>query len=114
MLATTVHTEPSAPAGTDPMSVQGDLRRLIGQLPPDASSRAAHQPTRSRAAHQPDALLDLYVIAGEAPDADPERSAEKIRAMLGRLPERLERVAVAVRRPAGDERSAWFTFRPDP
>ncbi len=55
-------------------------------------------------------LLDLYVIAGEAPDADPERSAEKIRAMLGRLPERLARVAVAVRRPRGDERSAWFTF----
>ena len=46
------------------------------------------------------------------PDDDPERSAEKIRAMLGRLPERLERVAVAVRRPRGDERSAWFTFRP--
>ena len=59
-------------------------------------------------------LLDLYVIAGEAPDADPERSAEKIRAMLGRLPDRLERVAVAVRRPQGDERSAWFTFRPGP
>ena len=127
VLATTVHTEPNAPAGTDPMSVQGDLRRLIGQLPTDASLRAAHQPdASSRAAHQPDAssraahqpgstaLLDLYVIAGEAPDADPERSAEKIRAMLGRLPERLERVAVAVRRPAGDERSAWFTFRPDP
>ncbi len=34
--------------------------------------------------------------------------------MLGRIPDRLERVAVAVRRPAGDERSAWFTFRPDP
>ena len=57
-------------------------------------------------------LLDLYVIAGEAPDSDPERSAEKIRALLGRLPEPLERVAVAVRRPKGDERSAWFTFRP--
>ena len=97
MFATTVHTEPDAPAGTDPRSVQGDLRRLIGQLPEGTV-----------------ALLDLYVIAGEAPDADPERSAEKIRAMLGRIPDRLERVAVAVRRPLGDERSAWFTFRPDP
>ena len=97
VLATTVHTEPDAPAGTDPISVQGDLRRLFGQLPDGAT-----------------ALLDLYVIAGEAPDADPERSAEKIRALLGRIPDRLERVAVAVRRPAGDERSAWFTFRPDP
>ncbi|HEY0811678.1 MAG TPA: carboxyl transferase domain-containing protein [Pseudonocardia sp.] len=97
VLATTVHTEPDAAAGTDPMSVQGDLRRLIAQLRPDAT-----------------ALLDLYVIAGDAPDADPERSAEKIRALLGRFPERLERVAVAVRRPEGDERSAWFTFRPSP
>jgi len=97
VFATTVHTEPDAPAGTDPRSVQGDLRRLIGQLPEGTV-----------------ALLDLYVIAGEAPDADPERSAEKIRAMLGRIPDRLERVAVAVRRPLGDERSAWFTFRPDP
>ncbi len=95
VLATTVHTEPNSPAGTDPISVQGDLRRLFGQLPADAT-----------------ALLDLYVIAGDAPDADPERSAEKIRALLGRFPERLERVAVAVRRPEGDERSAWFTFRP--
>ena len=97
VFATTVHTEPDASPGTDPISVQGDLRRLIGQLPPGAT-----------------ALLDLYVIAGEAPDADPERSAEKIRALLGRIPETLERVAVAVRRPAGDERSNWFTFRPDP
>ncbi|MGH3616267.1 MAG: carboxyl transferase domain-containing protein, partial [Pseudonocardia sp.] len=93
VLATTVHTAPDAPAGADPMSVQGDLRRLIATLPAGRT-----------------ALLDVYVIAGEAPDADPERSAEKIRAMLGRLPERLERVAVAVRRAGGDERSAWFTF----
>jgi len=97
VLATTVHTAPDAPSGTDPMAVQGDLRRLIAQLPEGTT-----------------ALLDLYVIAGEAPDADPERSAEKIRALLGRLPERLARVAVAVRRPAGDERSAWFTFRTGP
>ena len=95
VLATTVHTAPDAPSAGDPMAVQGDLRRLIAQLPPGRT-----------------ALLDLYVIAGEAPDADPERSAEKIRAMLGRLPERLARVAVAVRRPHGDERSAWFTFVP--
>ncbi len=97
VLATTVHTAPDAPTGGDPMAVQGDLRRLITQLPAGAS-----------------ALLDLYVIAGEAPDADPERSAEKIRALLGRMPDRLARVAVAVRRPAGDERSAWFTFRAGP
>ncbi|HYH32023.1 MAG TPA: biotin carboxylase N-terminal domain-containing protein, partial [Pseudonocardia sp.] len=97
VLATTVHTAPDAPSWGEPMAVQGDLRRLIAQLP---DHRAV--------------LLDLYVIAGEAPDADPERSAEKIRAMLGRLPERLARVAVAVRRPHGDERSAWFTFSPGP
>ncbi len=95
VLATTVHTAPDAPPAGDPMAVQGDLRRLITQLP---AGRVA--------------VLDLYVIAGEAPDADPERSAEKIRALLGRLPERLARVAVAVRRPDGDERSAWFTFVP--
>jgi acetyl-CoA carboxylase carboxyltransferase component/biotin carboxyl carrier protein len=97
VLATTVHTAPDAPSWGDPMTVQGDLRRLIAQLP---NGRTA--------------MLDLYAIAGEAPDADPERSAEKIRAMLGRLPERLARVAVAVRRPHGDERSAWFTFTPGP
>ncbi len=97
VLATTVHTTPGSSAGTDPMAVQGDLRRLLTQVPDGVT-----------------ALLDLYVIAGEAPDADPERSGEKIRALLGRLPEPLARVAVAVRRPAGDERSAWFTFRAGP
>ncbi|WP_308283234.1 ATP-binding protein [Pseudonocardia nigra] len=97
VLATTVHTADDAPSWGEPMAVQGDLRRLIAQLPEGRT-----------------ALLDLYVIAGEAPDADPERSAEKIRAMLGRLPDRLARVAVAVRRPHGDERSAWFTFAPGP
>ncbi|HVL84444.1 MAG TPA: carboxyl transferase domain-containing protein [Pseudonocardia sp.] len=96
VLSTTVHTAPDAPTGGDPIAVQGDLRRLVAQLPADRV-----------------ALLDLYVIAGEAPDADPERSAEKIRAMLGRVPRPLARVAVAVRRPHGDERSAWFTFVPD-
>ena len=93
VIATIVHTD-GAVGATDPIAAQGELRRLIVRLPPDTV-----------------ALLDLYVIAGEAPDADPERSAEKIRALLGRLPEKLERVAVAVRRPKGDERSAWFTFR---
>jgi acetyl/propionyl-CoA carboxylase alpha subunit/acetyl-CoA carboxylase carboxyltransferase component len=93
VLATTVHTAPDAPPWGEPMTVQGDLRRIIAQLPPERS-----------------ALLDLYVIAGDAPDSDPERSSEKIKAMLGRLPDRLARVAVAVRRPHGDERSAWFTF----
>ncbi|GAA2547356.1 ATP-binding protein [Pseudonocardia hydrocarbonoxydans] len=97
VLATTVYTSPDAPAGTDPMAVQGDLRRLLLGVP--AGTKVA---------------LDLYVIAGEAPDADPERSAEKILALLGRLPEPLAQVAVAVRRPRGDERSAWFTFRPGP
>ncbi len=97
VLATTVHTASDAPAAGDPRAVQGDLRRLVAQLPEGRT-----------------ALLDLYVIAGDAPDADPERSAEKIRAMLGPLPARLARVAVAVRRPDGDERSAWFTFGPDP
>lgn len=97
VLATTVHTTPDAPAWGDPRAVQGDLRRLVLTMPADRS-----------------VLLDLYVIAGEAPDADPERSAEKIRALLGRLPPPVERIAVAVRRPQGDERSAWFTFRADP
>ncbi|MDN5749130.1 MAG: ATP-grasp domain-containing protein, partial [Pseudonocardia sp.] len=97
VLATTVHTAPDAPAGTDPRAVQGDLRRLLLQVPQGREVE-----------------LDLYVIAGEAPDADPERSAEKINALLGRLPEPITRVAVAVRRPEGDERSAWFTFRAGP
>ena len=96
VIATTVHTD-GALGASDPMAAQGDLRRLVARLPDDTV-----------------ALLDLYVIAGEAPDADPERSAEKIRALLGRLPDKLQRVAVAVRRPKGDERSAWFTFRSGP
>jgi acetyl/propionyl-CoA carboxylase alpha subunit/acetyl-CoA carboxylase carboxyltransferase component len=94
VIATTVHTD-GALGAADPIAAQGELRRLIARLPGDCA-----------------VLLDLYVIAGEAPDSDPERSAEKIRALLGRLPEKLERVAVAVRRPKGDERSAWFSFRP--
>ncbi|MGI5128542.1 carboxyl transferase domain-containing protein [Pseudonocardia sp. CA-107938] len=93
VLATTVHTAADAPPWGDPMTVQGDLRRIIAGLPADTL-----------------VALDLYVIAGEAPDSDPERSADKIKMMLGRLPDKLERVAVAVRRPGGDERSAWFTF----
>jgi acetyl/propionyl-CoA carboxylase alpha subunit/acetyl-CoA carboxylase carboxyltransferase component len=97
VLATTVYTAPDAPPACDPKAVQGDLRRLILAAPADRA-----------------VVLDLYVIAGEAPDTDPERSSQKILALLGRLPEKLERVAVAVRRPHGDERSAWFTFRPGP
>ena len=97
VLATTVYTAPDAPPACDPMAVQGDLRRIILSAPADRT-----------------VVLDLYVIAGEAPDTDPERSAQKILALLGRLPEKLGRVAVAVRRPHGDERSAWFTFRPGP
>jgi len=96
VLATTVHTAADAPAFAGPRAVQGDLRRLLLPMPPDRP-----------------VALDLYVIAGEAPDADPERSADKIRSLLGRLPRQLERVAVAVRRPEGDERTSWFTFRPD-
>ena len=95
VIATTVHTD-GALGASDPIAAQGELRRLIARLPDDCA-----------------VLLDLYVIAGEAPDSDPERSAEKIRALLSRLPEKLDRVAVAVRRPKGDERSAWFTFRGD-
>jgi acetyl/propionyl-CoA carboxylase alpha subunit/acetyl-CoA carboxylase carboxyltransferase component len=96
VLATTVHTAPAAPAAGDPPVVQADLRRIVGQLPADST-----------------VLLDLYVTAGQAPDEDPERSAEKIRAALGTLPAPLDRVAVAVRRAGADERSSWFTFRPD-
>ncbi|HEX5813320.1 MAG TPA: carboxyl transferase domain-containing protein, partial [Pseudonocardia sp.] len=96
VLATTVHTAPAAPVAGEPPAVQSDLRRIVGQLPADTT-----------------VLLDLYVTAGEAPDDDPERSAEKIRESLGTLPAPLDRVAVAVRRAGADERSSWFTFHPD-
>ena len=75
--------------------MQSDLRRIVAQLPADCT-----------------VLLDLYVTAGQAPDDDPERSAEKIRESLGTLPAPLDRVAVAVRRAGSDERSSWFTFHP--
>jgi acetyl/propionyl-CoA carboxylase alpha subunit/acetyl-CoA carboxylase carboxyltransferase component len=97
VLATTVHTAPAGPAAGEPPAVQADLRRIVARLPADST-----------------ALLDLYVTAGPPPDADPERSAEKIRALLGPLPAPLDRVAVAVRRASSDERSNWFTFRPGP
>ncbi|HEX8519385.1 MAG TPA: biotin carboxylase N-terminal domain-containing protein, partial [Pseudonocardia sp.] len=95
VLATTVHTASAAPVAGEPPAVQADLRRIVGKLPTDAT-----------------VLLDLYVTAGQAPDDDPERSAEKIRDSLGTIPAPLSRVAVAVRRAGGDERSSWFTFRP--
>jgi acetyl-CoA carboxylase carboxyltransferase component/biotin carboxyl carrier protein len=97
VLATTVHTAPSAPAAGEPPAVQADLRAIVGRLPADST-----------------VLLDLYVTAGEAPDDDLDRSAAKIRALLGTLPAPLDRVAVAVRRAGSDERSDWFTFRPGP
>ena len=96
VLATTVHTAPAGPATGEPLVVQADLRQIIAELPGSCAVQ-----------------LDLYVTAGAAPDTDLDRSADKIRAALGRLPERLARVAVAVRRAGSDERSAWFTFRPD-
>ena len=95
VLATTVHTAPAAPVAGEPPVVQADLRRIVEKLPPDTA-----------------VVLDLYVTAGAAPDDDPERSAEKIRTLLGALPAPLDRVAVAVRRAGADERSNWFTFRP--
>ena len=95
VLATTVHTAPAAPVAGEPPAVQSDLRRIVAQLPADCT-----------------VLLDLYVTAGQAPDDDPERSAEKIRESLGTLPAPLDRVAVAVRRAGSDERSSWFTFHP--
>ena len=94
VLATTVHTEPGAPAGTDPIAVQGDLRRLIAQLPDDAT-----------------ALLDLYVIAGAAPDSDPQRSSEKIRAMLGHIP-RSARPRRGGRAPPGRGRAVGVVHLP--
>ncbi len=96
VLATTVHTAPAAPVAGEPPAVQSDLRRIVSRLPADST-----------------VLLDLYVTAGQAPDDDPERSAEKIRESLGTLPAPLDRVAVAVRRAGADERSSWFTFHPD-
>ena len=96
VLATTVHTAPAAPVAGEPPAVQSDLRRIVARLPADST-----------------VLLDLYVTAGQAPDDDPERSAEKIRESLGTLPAPLDRVAVAVRRAGADERSSWFTFHPD-
>ena len=72
---------PAGPATGEPLVVQADLRQIIAGCRPSCAVQ-----------------LDLYVTAGEAPDADLERSAEKIRALLGTLPERLARVAVAVRR----------------
>ena len=95
VLATTVHTAPAAPVAGEPPAVQADLRRIVARLPADCT-----------------VLLDLYVTAGQAPDDDPERSAEKIRESLGTLPAPLDRVAIAVRRAGSDERSSWFTFHP--
>ena len=97
MLATTVHTAPDGAGAGEPPAVQArpapDRRRSCPRTAPCCSTS-----TSPRA---------------QAPDDDPERSAEKIRESLGTLPAPLDRVAVAVRRAGADERSSWFTFRPD-
>ena len=96
VFATTVHTEPDAPAGTDPRSVQGDLRRLIGQLP---EGTVAARPVRHPRARRPTPTRS----------GPPRRSAP----CSGASPTGSNGSRWRCGARPGDERSAWFTFRPD-
>ncbi|MGH3624372.1 MAG: fused acetyl/propionyl-CoA carboxylase subunit alpha/methylmalonyl-CoA decarboxylase subunit alpha, partial [Sciscionella sp.] len=88
-------------AGADgTAAVATDLHQLVATLPADRA-----------------ALIDLYVTSetDRDGDADPEARAGRIRGKLGRIPESVRRVSVAVRRPDGEESGgpSWFTFRGD-
>jgi acetyl/propionyl-CoA carboxylase alpha subunit/acetyl-CoA carboxylase carboxyltransferase component len=75
-----------------------DLPQLPGELPPGRV-----------------VLVDLYVTSQtpeDESDSDPDAQAERIRGKLGAIPPSVGRVAVAVRRPDGEEDAGqtWFTF----
>jgi acetyl/propionyl-CoA carboxylase alpha subunit/acetyl-CoA carboxylase carboxyltransferase component len=97
VLATVVDSaENGGAAPTAPSRVSTDLRQLVAALP------AGHT-----------ALVDLYVTSDRAAGVEPNARASRIRDRLGRLPARVGRVAVAVRRPDGEYQGpTWFTFRP--
>jgi acetyl/propionyl-CoA carboxylase alpha subunit/acetyl-CoA carboxylase carboxyltransferase component len=94
VLAATVAT------GTDTDSVT-DLRQLVAAFPPDRT-----------------VLIDLYITSqtSEAGGGGPDARAGRIRDKLGIIPRKVGRVAVAVRRPGGDESGepTWYTFRGEP
>ena len=64
-------------------------------------------------------LVDLYVTS-QTPEENgsgaPDARADRIRGKLGPIPPAVDRVAVAVRRPDGEEGGwpDWFTFRGGP
>ena len=72
-----------------------DLHRRVAALPAGAT-----------------ALIDLYVSSEDSAGVEPDARAQRIRAKLGALPPTVERVAVAVRRPDGQEGAGptWFSF----
>ncbi|MFP5022736.1 ATP-binding protein [Pseudonocardia phyllosphaerae] len=91
------NNDPEAAAAT-----AEELRRRAGELAPGRT-----------------ALVDLYVTSTHTDDGgDPDARADRVRAALGRVPETVARVAVAVRPSQqetadGAEGPTWFTFRPD-
>ncbi|MCU1650421.1 MAG: Biotin carboxylase Propionyl-CoA carboxylase, partial [Pseudonocardia sp.] len=82
-----------------PSALATDLSQIVHALPPERT-----------------ALIDLYVTSAKASGADPDARAGRIRDQLGRIPGTVGRVAVAVRRPDGEESGGptWFTFRGGP
>jgi len=87
--STAASEDPAAPA-----TVSTDLHQMVAALPPGRT-----------------ALIDLYVTSDDSSGVDPDARAGRIRSRLGTIPEAVERVAVAVRRPDGDYSGpTWFTF----
>ncbi|GAA1846701.1 biotin carboxylase N-terminal domain-containing protein [Pseudonocardia ailaonensis] len=87
------------------LAAANQVRRLVDELPEGRT-----------------ALVDLYVTSTHTDDGgDPDARAERVRAAIGSVPPRVDRIAVAVRpnRAAdpdvlADPGPVWFTFRPEP
>ena len=98
VLATVVDSTASNENPTAPAPVADDLHRMVAALP------AGHI-----------ASIDLYVTSDHTAGVEPNARASRIRDRLGTLPDRVERVAVAVRRADGEHQGPiWFTFRAGP
>ena len=98
VLATTVHTDRTRRPRATRSAVQGDLRRMIAQLP--AEPHRAARPVRHRRARP----------------RTPTRSGPRRRSARcsGGCRSSWSGSRSRCAGPQGDERSAWFTFRPGP
>jgi acetyl/propionyl-CoA carboxylase alpha subunit/acetyl-CoA carboxylase carboxyltransferase component len=124
----TVTEQDGRPLLTTDYTHEGRDRRVIATVIDNndpARAKAAADETRRLVSELPEgrtAVVDLYVTSTHADDrGDADARAERVRAALGSVPpEKLSRVAVAVRPnpttvedPVCDPGPIWFTFRPE-